>query len=404
MHKWALWSGIALWLIGIISTQVGIIAVGSTAFIVGGVAAIVGGRSMATGITSGGSSASWTEQELAEMGPVRRFAHAVLTGGIFVALGLFGLSFAARSLRNNWLRKRTAELQRARGAETWRPKLRGEAVTLGRHGWFEALALGGDRVWFTDSGFGIVRAEMHSSSGHAPLSLGGWPVQRVRWLNGRLLWASSVSVGVIEPADRLELLGQWRANGLPRALARTNRWTAWDEGSAVIVAELEQQATRRLAVGLPQQGQIVLAGLGYRLLFGPAADCPLKSIDLDSEQQECLMPDAKRPVASDATATQVALAFENGELVSLSAAGPTRWGRLSSPLALSLVDSSLFVVTSSGVFRLRAPGASPEQLFRHQLDACEAAGAFGRLFAWQFGDELRVIRQDANPLEAFERL
>ena len=109
------------------------------------------------------------------------------------------------------------------------------------------------------------------------------------------------------------------------------------------------------------------------------------------------------PVAADSQGRVTVLALQDGELLELNGTRVKSWGRLSSPLALSAVDGALFVVTRDGVYRLLAPSTEADPLFLHSLDECHAAGAFGELFAWQFGRDVRVIRRDARPLEDFER-
>jgi hypothetical protein len=402
VHKWALALGAGFWLVGIIATKLVLVAAGGVAFITSGVAAMVGGRSLANSITVGGGEREWSEQELAEMGPAARLEHALLTGAVLILLGVVGVGFVGLWLRNDWVRGRRAELEKARGASVWQPQMEPATLTFGARGWYEALAIGGDRICYSTSGIAIVSAEMHCTAAPKSLWLGDHPVRRVQFSGAQLLWASEDRVGVIKVSTSLSLLDQWRARGLPRALAGAERWVFWDEGGAIVAAELDVKQTRRFDVGLASEGRIVLAGLGERLLFGPTADCPLKAMDLAGERQECLMPTAKRPVAIAAAAAQVVVAFEDGELFSISGSDSKRWGKVSSPLAISLVESTLFVVTKDGVYRFRRPGATPEPLFAHSLDECEAAGAFGDLLAWQFGTEVRVIRRDAQPLEPFE--
>lgn len=402
VHKWALAVGAVLWLGGIIATKLLIIAGGAVAFIVAGVTAMVGGRSLMSGITIGGWGRGWSEQELAEMGPVRRFVHAQLTGGVLVLLGVSALGVAGQWLRNDQLRKRRGELEKARGVATWQPEMKPEALTFGAHGWFDALTIGSDGICYSASGIGLVSAQLRCTAAVQPLWLGGRSVRRMQLSADRLLWASETNVGMVKSSTTLTPVGQWRAQGLPRALAGTPRWAAWDEGSAVLVAALHVDGTRRFDVGLLPEGRVILAGVAERLLFGPTADCPLNAMDVDTHQQQCLMPAAKRPVAVEVAAAQVALAFEDGELFTLSGSTSQRWGNVRSPLALSVVQSSLFVVASDAVYRIRRPGAAAEPLFAQALDQCDAVGPFGDLLAWRFGRELMVIRRDAQPLEPFE--
>lgn len=402
VHKWTLAVGAVLWLVGIIAAKVLVIAAGAMAFIVAGVAAMVGGRSLISGVTIGGWGREWSPQELAEMGPVRRFVHAQLTGGVLVLLGLAALGLAGRWLRNDQLRQRRGQLERARGVATWRPDQKPAAFTFGRHGWFDALAIANDRICYGASGIGIVSAQLHCTGVEQALWVGGSPVRRLQFSADRLLWASETGVGMVKSSSTLTPAGRWRAQAVPRALAGTPRWAAWDEGSAIVVAELHVDGTQRFDVGLAPEGRVILAGLGDRVLFGPTADCPWKALDVGNHQQECLMPAAKRPVAVEVAAGQIALAVENGELFTFSGTVSQRWGQVAAPLALSLVQSKLFVVARDAVYRIRSPGAAPEPIFAHALDECEAVGPFGDLLAWRFGREVMVIRRDAQPLEPFE--
>jgi hypothetical protein len=404
-HKLALVVGFALWVIGIFAGQFWIVAVGGLALIVAGVAAIVGGRSVITSVTVGGGGWSWSQREISEMSPARRTLHAIVTGTVLILLGVAALGMLALSVRNDWLRKRHEALDKERGASTWRPELARAFAGVGRYGWYDALAIGGGRICYSAAGVGIVEARVGCTSAREVVSLGNSIVRRLQLSGEQLLWAADSGVGVIQMSStHLTELGSWQVEHAPRALAGTSRWFAWDEGSAVVVRELDgAQARRQFEVDLPPQGRVVLAALGERLAVGPAKGCSLLAIELGTGRHECVLSGARRPRAADVADDRVALALEDGELLVVGDKGSTRWARVSSPLAISLVGSVLFVVTSDGVYRVRAPGAAVEPLFAHTLRECEAAGAFGELLAWQFGSDVRVIRRDAAPLEPFER-
>ena len=403
VHKWALGVGVALWLMGVIAGKVLIIAGGGVALIVAGVAAVLGARSVISGITVGGSVRSWSEQELAEMRPCARLAHALLTGGVLVLLGLWGVGLAGMSLRSDWLRAQQAKLENARGSGTWKPDAPKAPLTFGSHGWYEALAIGGDRICYTSSGVGIVSAALHCRPQPQSLGLGGQAVRRLRFAGEHLLWAADASVGFVNATNGLVSARRFQAHGLPRTLAGTQRWVAWDEGSAIIVGRLEDGERRRLDHAVPAEGRVVMAAQGERLLFGPTRACSLQAIDLENQQQHCLIRGARRPVAVDTVAQTVAVALEDGELFSVTPVGPQGWGKVTNTLAVSMIDATLFVVASDAVYRLRAPGATPEPLSAHVLEECEAAGRFGDFFAWQFGNEVRIVLRHAAPLEPFER-
>ena len=80
LHKLALGIGFALWLLGFLTAQLFLVGLGGIAFVISGIAAIVGGRSVIQSVNGGGAGSSWTDEELATMGPGARTGHAIVTG------------------------------------------------------------------------------------------------------------------------------------------------------------------------------------------------------------------------------------------------------------------------------------------------------------------------------------
>jgi hypothetical protein len=390
VHKWMLALSFVLWLIGCIAGSLAFITAGAVASMVSGSSAILAGRSVVTGIGIGGHEQEWSERELAEMGPGQRAGHALLTGAVLILLGLAALGIVGLSVRQRWLAERRAALEEARGAAVWHPDLKAGPPTLGTHGWYDALAIADGRICYGASG-GSFGAEIRCTPRDRSYSLDGRVLRRLQFSGDRLLWASDESAGIVTPANGLRAaVGRWKIQGQPRALAATRRWVAWEERGAIVAGQLNATQTQRFEVNLAAQGRVVLAGLGERLLFGPAPGCALKSLVLDSGETQCVMPAARRPVAAFVTADQVALAFEDGELFTISDTESKRWGKVSAPLALSLAGTRLFVVARDGVYRLSAAGAVAEALFAHALEQCEAVGPFGELLACYLELELRV--------------
>ncbi|MDF3071111.1 MAG: hypothetical protein K0R38_6712 [Polyangiaceae bacterium] len=404
LHKVALGIGFVLWFLGILAGELILLGIGGIAITVSGIAAILGGRSVLHGVSIGGAHKSWTEEEIATMAPGARVRHAITTGAVLILMGGIALTFVVYGTYRHWLTVRSVQLERERGTDKWSPYF-SDHFGMSSYGWYDGLAIGGGRICHSAHNVDTHDKELDCTLPAGPsLSLGREHVaRRLRLSDERLLWASDFSIGFVA-LDRGALKSgpQQRIAGLPRAIAGASDWLAWDEGAALVVWDVSSAQIRRFENSLPAQGRVVLAALGERLGFGPAKGCAFRALEPHTGEQECVVGGSSLPVAADWQRGVAFLALEDGKLLELKGSQSKRWGRLQSPLAVSAVDGALFVVTREGVYRLPAPGADAEPLFLHSVTECDAAGAFGELFAWQFGRDVRVIKRAAQPLEDFE--